>query len=367
MDFALTEQQRAVAELAGALFADFAGAEQLSRHEAGGEPWLAALYRELANAGLIGLLLNETHGGAGLGWLELALVLEQQGRTLAPAPLWNTALTARAVAEFGDADFAATTLPSLLNGAAVAALAPPLSGAAICAEHCAEGLRLNGTVSGVAFGAQADWLLLPVQLQSEARLALVARDSAGLGIVDGCFTDRQPMARITFDAVTINARQLLGAGADHNWLSERVSLCVAALQLGVVGEALTQTSTYLSERRQFERALGSFQGVALRAADGFIDTENLRLQVWQLAECLDRQLPGTGAAACAKWWACEAGHRVSHTAQHLHGGLGADISYPIHRYFLWSRALEITLGGAQAQLARLGDWLADEPDAGVLL
>jgi alkylation response protein AidB-like acyl-CoA dehydrogenase len=107
--------------------------------------------------------------------------------------------------------------------------------------------------------------------------------------------------------------------------------------------------------------------VALRAADGFIDTETLRLQVWQLAWQLDAGLPARGAAATAKWWACEAGHRVSHTAQHLHGGMGADISYPRHRYFLWSRALEITLGGASSQLARLGDWLAEEPAAGVLL
>lgn len=370
MEFSLNEQQRAVADLANTVFADFTGADKLARHETGGEPWLSPLYRELANAGLIGLLTPESLGGAGLGWLDYALVLEQQGRALAPVPLWSTALTARALAEFGDAAFIGATLPGLLDGGAVAAIALPRAGLqqpSIRAEQNNNELRLNGTVSGVIWGAQADWLLVPVTLAQQSRWLLVARDGNGVRITDGQLTHRQNAAHIAFTDTAVPSRQLLAPGADGNWLIDRASLCLAALQLGVSEEALAQTASYLSERRQFDRLLGSFQGVALRAADGFIDTESLRLQVWQLAWRLDAQLPSAGAAACAKWWACETGHRVAHTAQHLHGGLGADISYPIHRYFLWSRALEITLGGANGQLTRLGDWLAGETDAGVLL
>lgn len=370
MDFSLNEQQRAIADLARDVFADYTGAERLAQHEADGAPWLAPLYRELAGTGLIGLLVAEQRGGAGQGWLECALALEQQGRALAPVPLWSSALAARAIAEFGDDAFAAAALPALLQGDACAAVLLPrvgLPAESIRAERRGEELHLNGTVRGVVLGAQADWLLLPIALDGGTRLALVANRSAGLGADDGRFTDRQPAATLYFDNVAIAQRQLLAPAADAAWLIDRASLCLAALQLGVVGEALAQTSAYISERRQFDRPIGSFQGVALRAADGFIDMENLRLQVWQLAWRLDANLPAGGAAACAKWWACEAGHRVSHTAQHLHGGMGADITYPIHRYFLWSRALEMQLGGAGSQLARLGDWLAGESDAGVLL
>jgi len=370
MDFSLNEQQRAIADMAQAVFADFTSAEQLATHETSGKPWLTPLYRELANAGLPGLLTPEEHGGAGLGWLDYALVLEQQGRALAPVPLWSSALTARALAEFGDSAMARAIVPTLHDASSVAAIALPQAGSPqgrVVATQNGDELRLNGAVSGVIWGAQADWLLLPVMLAGQSRLALVARDSAGLTITDGLFTHRQNAARIVFRDATLPATQMLAADADENWLIDRASLCLAALQLGVSEEALAQTASYLSQRKQFDRLLGSFQGVALRAADGFIDTESLRLQVWQLAWRLDAQLPARGAAASAKWWACETGHRVAHTGQHLHGGLGADVSYPIHRYFLWSRALEITLGGANQQIARLGDWLAGETEAGVLL
>ena len=78
---------------------------------------------------------------------------------------------------------------------------------------------------------------------------------------------------------------------------------------------------------------------------------------WRLSEGLD----ASAEARTAKWWACEAGHRVGHTGQHLHGGMGADIDYPIHRYFLWAKQLEYTLGGSQEQLAQLGAKLAADP------
>jgi alkylation response protein AidB-like acyl-CoA dehydrogenase len=106
------------------------------------------------------------------------------------------------------------------------------------------------------------------------------------------------------------------------------------------------------------------QGVALRAADGNIDIAALRGAALFLAWRLDQGLDPRAAAPVAKYWAAQCGHRVAHTAMHLHGGLGADVAYPIHRFLLWSRALEITAGGAQAQLARLGGVIADEQAMG---
>ena len=96
----------------------------------------------------------------------------------------------------------------------------------------------------------------------------------------------------------------------------------------------------------------------LRAADAYIDTEAIRVTTWQAAWRLDSGLPATEAVAVAHWWASEAGQRVVHATQHLHGGMGADISYPIHRYFLWGKQIELMLQGPSAELARLGSVLA---------
>jgi alkylation response protein AidB-like acyl-CoA dehydrogenase len=134
------------------------------------------------------------------------------------------------------------------------------------------------------------------------------------------------------------------------------------MQVGVAERALQITARYVTERKQFDRAIGSFQAVHTRAADAYIDSKPCARRckrAWRVAE----DLPARAEVAAAKWWACRGGQRVVHTAQHLHGGIGADIDYPIHRFFLWSKQLDVTLGGASRQLARLGALLVAEPRA----
>ena len=104
-----------------------------------------------------------------------------------------------------------------------------------------------------------------------------------------------------------------------------------------------------------------FQAVGHRAADAYIDTEAVRLAAWQAAWRLAEGLPAAREVAIAKYWASEGGNRVVHAAQHLHGGVGVDREYPLHRYFLMARQLELTLGGATEQLLRLGELIASSP------
>jgi alkylation response protein AidB-like acyl-CoA dehydrogenase len=119
------------------------------------------------------------------------------------------------------------------------------------------------------------------------------------------------------------------------------------------------TAEYTSTRQQFGRPLSTNQGVALRAADAFIDIRAIDATLWQAAWRIDEGLDATRAAMVAKWWASDGGQRVVHATQHLHGGMGADIDYPIHRYFLWGKTIEQTLGGPALQLATLGRELAE--------
>ena len=129
----------------------------------------------------------------------------------------------------------------------------------------------------------------------------------------------------------------------------------AAYQLGVVERALEMTASYAAERVQFGRPIGSFQAVSQRLADAYIDVVALRLALWQAAWRLANDPPASAEVATAGFWAAEAGHRVLHTAVHVHGGTGLDLEYPLHRYYL---AASRHFGDATRHLLSLSEALA---------
>ena len=143
--------------------------------------------------------------------------------------------------------------------------------------------------------------------------------------------------------VTVPADQLLG-GPDGpraaTWLAAH-GMVACALQLGVLERALEMTAEYTQSRVQFGRPIGTFQAVRQRLADAYTDVLAVRLTMWQAAWQLAEGLPASTAIATAKFWAADAGHRVAHTAVHLHGGVGIDVSYPLHRYFTAAKRGEL--------------------------
>lgn len=363
MDFDLSEEQRAVATMAEELFADHGGDEHLKGLAAANLTWDEGLWQRLRAAGLFTLALPAEDGGAGLGMLEFALAIEQQGRHLAAAPWWPHHLATLALARFGApalrarllAEFAAGRQPCSLVTEVVA---PPN----LRARPVAAGVQLDGMVPAVPLDLNHRHLLIPVttgDTGSAARLALIPANLSGVTRVSGLLTDLQPVHDLHFEGARTPFETMLDAAA-LPWLDARIALCVAAQQLGVLGEALQRTARFTSERQQFGRPLATFQALALRAADAYIEVELLRSTVWQLAWRLDQNLPAEAAARVAKLHAARAGHVVGHTVQHLHGGIGTDLTYPIHRFFLKSQALALIGGGHEAQLARIGAALADQ-------
>ena len=180
----------------------------------------------------------------------------------------------------------------------------------------------------------------------------------GVAVERQVVTHGEPQGRLLLDGAQVSDDALLGdpasGGEIVEWLLERAQLGLAALQLGVAQGALQDTAAYVSSRKQFDRPIATFQGVALRAADAFIDIEAMRAVLLEAAWRLQEGLPARTEVAAAKWWASMAGHRVVHTAQHLHGGMGADIEYPIHRYFYWSKQNGLLFGAAGQQAAGIG-------------
>ena len=145
------------------------------------------------------------------------------------------------------------------------------------------------------------------------------------------------------------------------WLRLRGTVGVCAQQLGVVERALELTAAYAAERKQFDHVIGGFQAVRQRLADAYLDVEAVRLTTCRPPGSSPRAARGSRSVATAKFWAAEAGHRVAHTAVHVHGGVGIDVNHPVHRYFTAAKRLEFQLGPATHQLLALGDLLAREP------
>lgn len=337
MDFTFSEDQLAVAELAGRIFSDVATPARVREIEATDDRFDAGLWAELAKANLLGISLPEEHGGSGLGVVESCLVLEQQGRCVAPIPLVWTIAGAMTIAEFAPPDVQSSVLPAVIGGDLTLALADT-------AVAYANG-RVTGTAPGVPL---ADQVLVPT-----GDGALVLASPAQVQRAET--TSRQIVQHVTFDDTPA---VLVGAAPAARFARERALVGLCALQLGVAAAALEQAAAYTSNRVQFGRPLSTFQSTSARAADAYIDIGAMRATLWQAAWRIDRGLDATMAVEVAKWWASEAGQRVVHAAQHMHGGIGADIGYPVHRYFLWGKQIEDTLGGGSAHLAAIGSLLA---------
>jgi alkylation response protein AidB-like acyl-CoA dehydrogenase len=141
----------------------------------------------------------------------------------------------------------------------------------------------------------------------------------------------------------------------------RATAAQCAQGVGICEAALEKTSEYIKERKQFGQPIAMFQAVGHRAADAFIDVSAIRITTQQACWRISAGLPAAKETALAKYWVAEAGARVVAAAQHLHGGTGVDRDYPVHRYYLWAKQLELDLGGTTEQLRRVGKILAEMP------
>ena len=361
MDFSFSEEAEAVRELAEQVFAGSMSVERVKEVEASDERIDRSLWKELASTGLLGIGLPEAHGGAGLGLVEVCLVLMAQARQVAPVPYWPTVIAAQALAEHGSADQQDRWLPAVVAGDAVltVALESDITGWGT-AEETDDGWSLTGSWPCVPAGHVADAVLVPADVDGEAQLFLVDPTVAGVTREAAETTSRGKVAHLDLAGVPgepVGDPEALAATRD------RALVALSAVALGACEEATRMAAEYTSTREQFGKPLSTNQGVVLKAADAYIAMNAMRATLWQAAWRLDAGLDAAEAVEVAHWWASQGGHDVVHITQHLHGGMGADIDYPVHRYFLWAKEVTDQLGGPSAHLARLGDLLADEAEA----
>lgn len=365
MDFSLTEDQRAIAEMAEGLFKDYCTDDRLRDFDTAGEPYMKELWQTCVETGLHALAIPEEFGGSGLGMTELFSVLKAQGAGLGSVPLWEHQLTACAIAQFvGEAN------RSLLEEASTGSNLLTLSLAELNGNT--ENLkligsngkyRLVGTAKAVPFGGCSSRALVIAMSNQGPRAVLVDPSAEGVELAKGISNHGLEVADIRFSALSLEADSILPEAA-VSWLEERSIAAIASTQLGVSEEQIRRTAEYLQEREQFGRAIGTFQAVQMTMADCQIAVEALKSSLYQLLYRLDAGLPSPSEALATNYLSAEAAHLVGHKTQHVHGGVGVDLTYPIHRFLYWSRHLSMALGSSEAGLERLGDWLANNDKLG---
>lgn len=370
MDFSPSEEQAAVAEAAAKLFEGQLTDERRQQVAAGGEGFDRTLWAALASANLLGLAVPETYGGSGLGFAELSTLLEEAGRAAAPVPLWAAlVLGGLAVAEFGTDDQKEAHLRPLSAGDSVLSAALIEVGTEVerpltTARRLDGDWVIDGTKICVPAGTVASTFLVPARTGDTVGIFLVDAGADGLTVTAQPTTSDVPEAHIELNGVRVGDAGVLGEPGQGEqmlaWIRLRATSGLCSLMAGTCQAALAMTASYAVTRKQFDRAIATFQAVGQRAADAYVDTEAVAITARQAAWRISAGLPAEEEVAIAKFWAADGGQRVVHAAQHIHGGLGVDRTYPLHRYFLAAKQIELTLGGATAQLLRLGAIMADQ-------
>ena len=375
MDFQFHEDDVAAAQLARGILADLATNERQKQLESSGATHDDALWRALADASVLGVAIPEEYGGSGLGFLALGLLLQEVGRAVAKVPAYPAlALGALPLARFGSDAQKASLLPGLARGERIVTAAlceyessDPLAPATRAVRESDGHHRLHGVKSMVPAAQLASHVIVPARCDDGTiALFLVEPAASGVTLAAQETSDGQPHAEMTLDGVRVGDASRLAhpqgttGGADAlRWIVERAIVLRCMMQLGVVERALEMTAQYGRDRVQFDRPIGSFQAVHQRAADAYVDVTAIRLTAWEAAWSLSSDQPASHHVAVAKFWAAEGGQSASYACQHLHGGIGIDVDYPLHRHFRWAIQIEHELGSAKHHLERLGRSIAE--------
>ncbi|MFJ3123330.1 acyl-CoA dehydrogenase family protein [Streptomyces sp. NPDC086993] len=406
MDFTFTEEQQAATEAAKAVFSGVvpdgvpspalvpgAVAEDIDR----------PLWAGLASGDLLSLTLSPEHGGAGLDLVALCLVLRESAKVLARVPLLETCAVAMALQRYGNPRLAAELLPRVGRGELVLtagangrtghdpaelavtarreAAAGTDAGAGAGSDGAGTGSGsgsgagagagadsdggwvLDGTQSAVPWAQAADWIAIPAHIdEGRAVVALIQPTQDGVTLAEQVSTSGERFAEVRLESVRVDGQALIDEPGAWEWLRALLTTGTCALALGLGEAVLAMTSQYTGKREQFGFPVATFQSVAVQTADRYIDLRAMEVTLWQAAWRISTgatgALPAEGDIAVAKIWASDGVRRVVQTAQHLHGGFGADTDYPLHRFHAWAKQIELSLGPAAAHEEALGDLLA---------
>lgn len=357
MDLEWTEEQQLLREAVRRVCAEHASLDVVRQMEDDGAGYPAALWKQLAETGVIGLLIPESHGGAGMDLLDAAIVYEEFGRSLAPSPHFASAvLGAGVLLAAGDAEQQQSWLPRIASGEAILTPAwiEPEGG------FGPRGVQLAATADGDGFVLRGKKRHVPFA-SAATRCVVVARtgpadDAIDLFLVDPhapgvTMTQQRSLAsdtqyEVRFDGVRVPATARLGT-AGSGWATwDRVLLdgilLLAALAMGGAERALEITVQYAKDRKQFDKPLGAFQAIAHYLADAATAVDGGKTLVYEAAWARSHDRSIERLAPMAKLFACQTWRDVTAMCQQVWGGVGFTIEYDIQLYFRRAKQLQIT-------------------------
>ena len=331
MDFELSDDQRALQDAAADLLDSLSGSEQVRTAAAGDDGYDRTLWKAMVEQGWMGVEVPENRGGLGLGTVEAAVLCEQVGRHVAPAPFVESVLALGALAQAGRDDW------------------------------------VERLLSGDAIGCVAWRPDMPVPFAPVADVAVLLESGTGVTAVDlstGPAVAREPAMDLTrplgWLRVEDRATITLGGPAEADVLLERGAVAYSAALLGSAARVLEMTSEYAKERVQFGKPIGSFQAVKHRCADMLVDVEGMRSTAYWAAWCLGAGDPEAPmAASVAKVWCSDAARRVMASGLQVHGGIGFTWEHDLHMFMKRSHLDQLLFGDGAYHRDRLGRYLRE--------
>ena len=343
MDFTPSETQEAIRGVAR---------DALSRGTGEDAPPWQDVWAELAKAGLLANPVPEAQGGDGLGLLEVGVLLHELGRHAVQAPVVETlACAALTIARCGS-DEQQELLSGIASGETVLTVALGEPGAALPrrpATALSEDGSLDGRLVGVSYVDDARVVLVPATRGDETVVVLLDPSADGVTKLATRSSRGEPEHTLVLEGVHVDESAVMSGDA-HRVLREHAIAGLCLLADGIVAGARDLTADYVKQREQFGRALAEFQAVSQQTSDVYVASRLIGLAAasaaWRVAEDLD----AADDLAVAAHWFCVEGPAALHTCHHLHGGMGVDVTYPLHRYYGWSKDLSRLLGGPQQTL-----------------
>jgi hypothetical protein len=344
VDFSLDETQRAVTDLAASILRsaepDSARVAQSLSSAAGYDE---ALWKALAQAGLLSLAVPERLGGDGFGPLEVAAVLSQIGRQTLPLPALATlSLGVLPLVALGD-DRQQEILAEVGDGRVLTGTTRMID-----ARRDGGAIVLDGSVTGVPYAEQAYRVLVGTGLG----VALLDPGTDGVILTRTPTSTGTPEYTLRCESVRVSGADVLRGEAAT--LGRFAVAGAAATADGVVAGALELTAEHLRSRHQFGKPLATFQAVAQQVADVYVTARTVELAAWSANWRLAEGLDADGDLDIAAYWLAAELPAALQSCHHLHGGLGVDMSYPLHRFYSHAKDLARFVGGSSARLDLIG-------------
>jgi alkylation response protein AidB-like acyl-CoA dehydrogenase len=368
MDYSLSEQQEMLKNAAR----DFLEKEcpkshvrDMEKDEKGYSP---ELWRKMADLGWMGLVLPEEHGGSGLGPIELAVLLEEMGRALVPAPFLSTVVCGGlTILRWGSTEQKRTLLPQIATGEIIMALALTEPSASyhpaditVEATPDADDFIITGTKLFVENAHVADYLICAARTGDAAdkrdgvTLFLVDAKSpkVGLALLDTFTADKQ--CEVVFDDVRVPRANMVGE-LDRGWrivedIIEQSAFAQCPWMVGGAQQVLELATEYAKERVQFGRPIGSFQAIQHKLANMAADVAGARDIIYLTAWKMSEGMPCGQDISMSKAWTCEAYRKACVEGIQIHGGIGITKDYDVQLYYRRAKAAEIAFGDADHHL-----------------